>query len=477
MWTSADTTIATVDTTGQVTGRRGGSAVIAATCEGQRGTAVATVFGPSGVSGAAVGSVGIGAPLTLTVDGSRAVLIRYADSTGDPVLERLATVSPAAPTVTLYRLAPARTYRYTLYTVPDTLATSAAISGSFVTLSLPAGLAALTFQAAGASTDGLLMWELASSTMWKGFVATDDRGQVVWYYQTVGGAQGATRRANGNFVFNDQGRGVIEVTAAGKVVHTSPQPAHHDVVATGANTILMIAHDVRSVSGRGTVWGDGIYEWTPETGDFVQRFSTFDWFDPTRDWGLRSSNNDWLHANSLAIGPHGNIVLSLNWISEVVSIAPGWRTLEWRLGGWNSTFAVDSAAAFSGQHSASMPAEGRVLMFDNGRERTGSGQYSRGVELSLDLNSRRASLAWQFVPDPVNFAPYLGHVERLANGNTQVHFGLGAGPFNDLIATGPLVSYEITPSGTQAFRAQVTGASSVYRSWPFPTVDGEVRVH
>ena len=118
-----------------------------------------------------------------------------------------------------------------------------------------------------------------------------------------------------------------------------------------------------------------------------------------------------------------------------------------------------------------------ALMFDNGRERTGSGQYSRGVELSLDLNSRRASLAWQFVPDPVNFAPYLGHVERLANGNTQVHFGLGAGPFNDLIATGPLVSYEITPSGTQAFRAQVTGASSVYRSWPFPTVDGEVRVH
>ena len=472
-WSSADSTIASVDSAGRVTGRREGFVLITATCEGRSGTANVTVIGPAGIAAATPGTIGIGAPLTFALDGPRTVLVRYADSTGAPMVERLATVSPAAPTITLYRLAAGRTYRYWVYSFPDTLATSAAITGSFVTPPLPAGLAALSFSVTGASTEGLLMWEVGVTGGWKGFVATDDRGQVVWYYETVGASQGATRRANGNFVLNDLGRGLLEVTPAGTVVHVASESAHHDAVATAANTVIFIGHDVRSVPGIGTLWGDGIFEWTPETGAVVQRFSTFDWFDPRGDWGSRSSNVDWLHANALAIGPHGNVLLSLNWISEIVSIAPGWNTLEWRLGGWNSTFAIDSAASFSGQHSVSMPTEGHVLMFDNGRERTGSGQYSRGLEVSLDPTAKRASLAWQFAPTPANFAPYIGHAERLANGNTQVHFGLNAGPFGGEIASGPIVSYEVTPAGTQAFRAEALGATSIYRSWPLAAIDGE----
>jgi hypothetical protein len=240
--------------------------------------------------------------------------------------------------------------------------------------------------------------------------------------------------------------------------------------------VLFISQDFRTPPGQATVWGDAIYAWVPETGELTKRWSSWDWYDPATDWGRRSIDLDWLHANSLALGPHGNVVLSLNWINQVISIAPDWSRLEWRLGGPRSDFSLDSAARFSGQHAATMPAEGRVLMFDNARESPDGTPVSRALELTLDSVGHRARVAWEFTPPVRTFAPYLGFARRLANGNTFVSFGLPPGRFNDLTATGPISAFEVTPAGEIRYQALFTGARSIYRAWPARQVGSETGV-
>jgi hypothetical protein len=113
------------------------------------------------------------------------------------------------------------------------------------------------------------MVELSQSKGFNGFVAINCDGKPVWYFRTVGGASGFTRRWNGNFVFLDAQGGLVEITVNLDTVHILPQEAapgrhiHHDVTATPCNTLLFIADDWR-------VWkdtltnGGALWEWDPE---------------------------------------------------------------------------------------------------------------------------------------------------------------------------------------------------------------------
>lgn len=439
---------------------------------------------PAALSSVTVDSVGIGARLRIGIAGTEPTLVRVryqpADGSDDP-LAIVRMLSPADSTITLTRLSHGRAYTFSASAVSAAGDDGPATIGQFSTPALPPDVAALSFSESGRPTDDLLMLEVRAASGFTGFVAVDREGTVVWYYRTVGAPQGGAQRANGNFVINDLGNGLREISPNGDVLHElafdffGPTP-HHDVVATPSNTVLFISQDFRTPAGSPTIWGDAIYEWTPETGELHKRWTAWDFLDPAVDWGGRSAPLDWLHANSLAIGPHGNILLSLNWLDQVVSIAPDWSRLEWRLGGKKSDFALDSAAVFSGQHSATMPDEGHVLMFDNGRERTGGAQYSRGLELQLDTVAHRAHVAWEFEPPSGEYAPYLGLARRLANGNTVVFFGLPNGPFGDKVATGPISAWEVARDGTVAWHLEVDNAKSVYRGWPLTTLGGEARV-
>jgi hypothetical protein len=434
---------------------------------------------PRALASVAVDSVGIGARLRIGVEAATLVRVRYAPVDGSAdALEVTAELSPIDSTITLTRLAHGRTYQFSATAVNAGGTAGPASVGQFSTPSLPADLASLQFEATGQPTDDVFMVEVRGTSGFNGLVAVDEHGTVVWYYRTAGSPQGATKRANGNYVINDLGTGLREVSPNGDVVHTldydflGPTP-HHDVIATPANTLLFISQDFRTPPGKPTIWGEAIYEWSPETGAVVKRWSAWDWYDPDLDWTPRSTNFDWMHANSLALGPHGNVVLSLNWLDQVISIAPDWSHIEWRLGGRTSTFALDSDAVFSGQHSASMPAEGRVLMFDNGRDRTGAGEFSRGLEIRLDTMAHRGAVAWQFRPAAGNYAPFLGLARRLANGNTLVFFGLPDGPFGDRVATGPISAYEARPDGSVAWKLLVNNAKSAYRGWPLASIGSE----
>ena len=331
--------------------------------------------------------------------------------------------------------------------------------------SLPADLAAVNFKTDGTPTAQYTVLELIQTGGFNGFVIVNGEGKPVWFFRTKAGTGGFTRRANGNFVFLDGGGGLTEVTVEGDTVRVLPQEAapgrrmHHDVTATPQNTILFIADDWQlwkdSLMNGGALW-----EWNPESGSVVKRWSSFDHLNPDLDWGSRSVKNDWLHPNSVRFGPRDNIVLSLHYLNQLISITSDFKNIEWRLGGVRNTIPVSDP--FSGQHSAQEIAPGHVLMFDNGIERTVE-RYSRALELEIVGDSSRK--VWQWRPAIDNWALVISSARRLPNGNTMVGFGLSKNPANG--ATGPIEAYEVTNSGEVVWHIVVSGAvSSMYRATP-----------
>lgn len=331
--------------------------------------------------------------------------------------------------------------------------------------SLPPALEAISFTANGRPTSPYVLLELRGEEDYGAFAAVNADGEIVWFFETEGSPFGATRRANGNFVLLDSDRGLLEVSPDGGVVREIAQQQspgrviHHDVTATPSGTILFIAEDTRPWPDT-LVTGEALWEWDPERGTVERRWSAFDHLDPDLDRGSRSRASDWLHANAVSVGLDGNVLLSLHFLDQVVSISPGYDGLEWRLGGVRATLPVDDP--FSGQHTAAEVAADRVLLFDNGFDRDEE-RYSRAVE--YDLSARPAGTAWQWRPDRDNWARVISSARRLPNGNTLVAFGTRRNA--DLGSTGPIEVYEVTRAGEVVWHLVVDGAvRSMYRATP-----------
>lgn len=331
---------------------------------------------------------------------------------------------------------------------------------------LPADLAAVTFTAEGRPTAPYALLEIRHDEGFRGFVAVNREGLPVWFFRTVGSPSGATRRANGNFVFVDSERGLVEVTGGGEIVREVAQQAppgrfiHHDVTATPEGTVLFLARDTRPWPDT-LVAGEAVWEWAPETGVLEKRWSAFDHLVPEVDRGPRSRSSDWLHANSVSVGPRGNVLVSLHFLNQVLSIERGFEELEWRLGGVGATVRVDDP--FSGQHTAAEVRPNRVLVFDNGFER-GEERYSRAVEYELEPGGTARNV-WQWRPERDNWARVISSARRLPSGNTLVGFGLRERP--ELGSTGPIEVYEVTEAGEVVWHLRVDGlVSSMYRATP-----------
>ena len=376
---------------------------------------------------------------------------------GDPHLRVQATASPSA-TVALTRLRPKRSYRY------EVVGTS--VSGTFTSDTVPSDLAASLVSATGRRTAPLVMLHLYEPSGFKGYAMLDEHDEVVWYWRTTDFPFGMARRANGDLVLMDKGRGLVEVDPAGAVVHELAQDftnreMHHDAIVSPSNTVLFIAFDDRIVNGA-TVRGDAVWEWAPETGALDKRWSSWDHFSLADTPAPRG--REWMHANALAIGPRQNVLLSVHHWNQVVSITADWRTIEWRLGGANATYPLSGADAFSGQHTPREFAAGRVLLFDNGTDRGG---YSRAVEYSLDAGTART--LWEWRSQPLNFASAVGSARRLANGHTMIAFGMQEGFVG---STGPTEVYEVDAAGTPVWHL-VTRTQTMYRAEPMTSVGAE----
>jgi hypothetical protein len=405
--------------------------------------------------------------LRLRLDRAAAVEVEYWRTAG----ERLSVRAEAGSehSILLSRLRAGSTYEYEVRTLDDLGQPIASRSGQLTTGPLPADLAAIGFAATGtpASPLALLVAHSGGTDGFSGYVIVDSDGEVVWYIR-VDGPSGITRRANGNFVYTSN-RGLVEVTPLWEIVSealTDPDGRrfHHDVIATPDHTVLAIATDTQTVGGT-RVTGEAIWEWTPETGGLEKRWTAFEFLDPVLDRGPRFSIDNWLHANSLALGSRGNVLVSSNYLNQILSIAPDFLNLEWRLGGTNATIAVPEAERFSGQHTAAEVAAGRILLFDNRREQGG---YSRAVEFALD--GAEAHSVWEWRPERDNFASVISSARRLPDGGTLVAFGTSAGLVE---SSGPIEVYDVAPTGAVRWHLAVSGLFALYRAEPLTDIAGE----
>jgi len=397
--------------------------------------------------------------LEITLSGESPLAVEYW-TTGGPRLRLTSEGTATSHTLVLARLHPGREYEYEVPGTPW--------RGTFQTDPLPPDLEEVSFTASGNPTVPLVLLHLYDPPGFMGYAIVDGGGEVVWYFRTLDLPFGMTRRANGNFVLMDKARGLVEVTPAGTVVHelsqdTIQREQHHDVIATPQNTLLFIASDRRDYEGV-PLKGEAVWEWSPESSTTTRRWTSWDYLSPVQDRGPRFGT-EWLHANALGIGPRGNILLSVHYLNQIVSIAADWSSIEWRLGGVNASIAVPEEEQFSGQHTAREIAPGRVVLFDNRRD--SSGPTSRAVE--FEVIGDRAEKRWDWAPTPGNYASAVGAARRLDNGNTLVGFGMSAGLAG---STGPTEVYEVSAAGEVVWHLALS-THVMYRAEPLEAIGTE----
>lgn len=413
---------------------------------------------------------------------TRSVTVRLSE----PAPVRVTYGAPDTPVLTLTADSTALEHRFVLprlragrqYTaeaqVPRT--GEAPRSQAFGTGPLPPALAAIQLTTTGTPSLPVALVEVVGAVEFTGLLMVED-GEIVGYMPVPGALFGMSRRANGDIVLLHPADGILVQRLDGTLAHRLPQSTtgtvygriHHDVTATPANTVLFIANDVQARDGV-NVTGEALWEWNPETGTVVKRWSSFDHLEWGAGQGSRSVAGNWLHGNGISFGPRGNVVMSLRNIDQVISIAPDYSRVEWRLGGVHGTLALADADRFYGQHYVSEPAPGRVLVFDNGWERPG-GAYSRAIEFRIDVAAGTATRTWDYTPVPAIYASLVGSARRLPNGNTTVLFGMLEGA-ND--STGPIRAVEVTPAGAVVWSLtpgpQLT---RLYRITPVASLVGE----
>lgn len=445
--------------------------------------------------------------LVVSIDSSAGPITRFATIT----LERAAPVRvtygapdvPDAPALTITADSNAVVHRIWLprlragieYTIEAGIPADGGVHvGQFGTGALPADLAEITLEEIGTPTAPVALVEIAAAggnAPPPGFTGLlmVERGEIVGYIRVPGALFGATRRANGEIVVVHPTLGLVRHRPDGSVIDQLSQPPlgvtyrriHHDVTATPSNTLLFIANDTLTIDGTHVI-GESLWEWTPETGAIVKRWSSFthlDWRTERGPPGSRSVPGNWLHGNGIKYGPRGNIVMSLRNISQVISISPDFSSVEWKLGGANPTLALADADRFFGQHYVSEPTPNRILVYDNGFARPGCATYTdaacytRAVEYEINTVARTATQRWEYRHSPNKiYADLVGSAVRLSNGNTVVLFGMRG---EDAPASGPRTAVEVNEAGVVRWRLDFLSdnPTRIYRVTPAASLVGE----
>jgi len=258
-------------------------------------------------------------------------------------------------------------------------------------------------------------------------------------------------------------------------VSDSAHLAHHDVhqlpngnvlllvwEVVAADEAIALGRDPETAPEAGLV-SDAIWELDPSSGEIVWRWSALDHlvqdqqaaapeFAEPRDRPGRVDLNagdpsatDWLHFNGLDHDPvTDRIAVSVHGLGEVWVLDHAISTEEAAGPAGDLLFRWGNPEAWGGlggrelygHHDPTWLDSGRLLIFDNGRDRPG-GEYSRLVELELPLDQGALrppaaeepppSPAWTWTaPEPTDLvALFMSGAQRLPNGDTLLTDGPG----------------------------------------------------
>ncbi len=279
----------------------------------------------------------------------------------------------------------------------------------------------------------------------------DPEGRVVHRWHNEAGIQYARMLESGNLLLRtlppEDAGGVekiggssgalVELDWDGKVVWEYRNPMlHHDFARLpDGNHLLLTWRKLPDGVGEKIqgghhhaedperMWGDVVLEIAPD-GETLREWRSWEHqsFEEDRICPLES-HKEWTHANSIALTPEGDWLLSFRLTDTVGIVDRQSGEFRWKWG----------PGELSHQHHASCLDSGRILIFDNGCHRRRGPNFSRVLEIDPDTNE----IVWTYQAETiVGFYSFMvSGAERLENGNTLITEG----------ATGRL--FEVTPEG------------------------------
>jgi hypothetical protein len=328
---------------------------------------------------------------------------------------------------------------------------------------------------------GAVLFHLTQGTIGSGqqleAVATDNGGNVIWYYDYpayLGIPQPIKLLPNGHFLINIcpsslVGGQVREIDLAGNVYHQFTltdlnnrlnaagytwlaNAIHHDLLPLpNGHLILLVNHSVNFTNltgypGTTAVLGDALVD-LDQNYNVAWVWDSFDHLCPANPTSPCLDPNrhplnfpDWTHSNSLAYSQDdGNIVMSVrnqSWILKIdYENGQGTGNIIWRFG-YQGDFTITNGQLtdwFAAQHYASIisPNSTGVFsleMFDDGDGRflddagdtcvslSTPACYSRVPIFQIDESSMTATILWQDNLSPV-YTFYGGSAQQLADSN------------------------------------------------------------
>jgi arylsulfate sulfotransferase len=227
---------------------------------------------------------------------------------------------------------------------------------------------------------------------------------------------------------------------------------------------LALVFDERTIEIDGQpqeVEGERIVEFDRETKEVVWDWSTWDHYSLEDQPPPHLDHDHWIHANAVVYNERDNSVyISSRSLSRITRIDYDTREVVYNMGKAMPSGDVDFGdGLFHAQHAPELLRNGNMLLHDNGtccdRERF----ISRAIELEFDNphDPTSASVAWEYVLP--TFAPIIGDVDRMPNGNTLIASG---GVF------GPGRVIEVTRKGELAWKLEVEDPYFFYRAERIP---------
>lgn len=453
---------------------------------GMPGTTAAVPAAPvpavRGFGAAVSGDNALRVEVTVELERPGRVLVEYGNEAAGRFRTPLGEVA-AAHKIRVVRLRAETTYDYAIGVADGAGAVAFAARGEFTTGRLPEVLDTMGIAVRGRSSQPLILTDYSVTTRRRAavryLVMHDAAGQIVWYQADIdagplaagdtGSLQRIVRKDNGNLVYMIRNCCIREITPWGELVaelaggtDSGNGIPHHALLPLVDGRVLYLADTIAVFddSGNGgpresrAVY-DTLRVWAPDTGGSRELWSALDFWDIADGeervvW--RRNRRRWTHGNSLALGPRGNLIMSLRNRNQIVSLSPDLRSIEWQLGGPGSDYSFPNAAdRFYRQHTATQLANGNILLFDNGLERPEEegGAYSRALELRLDGKRGTAVKVWEYRAEPDLFAAIRSSAYRLENGNTLVNFGSVEDWERE-----PLTVVEVDGEGREVFRME-----------------------
>jgi hypothetical protein len=167
---------------------------------------------------------------------------------------------------------------------------------------------------------------------------------------------------------------------------------------------------------------------------------------------LGRENYDYLHINSIALTPDGQLLVSGRHTWTLYKLDRRTGEVIWRLGGKRSQFELGRGAGFAWQHDARQISDGVMTMFDNGTNGPiETERQSRGLVLDVDETRRTATLRKAYTGPKPLLASSMGSLQMLDSGRVVVGWGT-ASHTSEFGADGALLFDAALPESIYSFR-------------------------